>query len=71
MEDRIIAEIALYARLLGRHDPNTVQTVLRGIDDALQHPDFVEGDLVAVSLADPTRIDAAMPLEQMPILGVA
>lgn len=71
MEDRIIAEIALYARLLGRHDPNTVQTVLRGVDDALQHPDFVEGDLVAVSLADPAQIDAAMPLEQMPVLGVA
>lgn len=71
MEDRIIAEIALYARLLGRHDPNTVQMVLRGIDDALQHPDFVEGDLVAVSLGDPARIDFSMPLEQMPVLGVA
>ncbi len=71
MEDRIIAEIALYARLLGRHDPNTVQAVLSGVDDALQHPDFVEGDLVAVPLGDPFHIDAAMPLEQMPILGVA
>lgn len=71
MEDRIIAEIALYARLLGRHDPNTIQTVLRGIDDAMKHPDFVEGDLVAVALGDPARIDASMPLDQMPILGVA
>jgi hypothetical protein len=71
IEDRVIAEIALYARLLGRHDPNTVQTVLRGIGDALQHPDFVEGDLVAVALGDPAQIDASMPLDQMPILGVA
>lgn len=71
MEDRLIAEIALYARLLGRHDPNTVQTVLRGIDDALNHPDFAEGDLVAVPLGDPSKIDATMPLENMPILGVA
>ncbi len=71
MEDRLIAEIALYARLLGRHDPNTVQTVLRGIDDALSHPDFVEGDLVAVPLGDPSKIDVTMPLEHMPVLGVA
>jgi len=71
LEDRIIAEIALYARLLGRHDPNTVHAVLAGVDDALRHPDFAEGDLVAVSLGDPARIDGSMPLEQMPILGVA
>lgn len=71
IEDRIIAEIALYARLLGRHDPGTVQTVLRGVDDALNHPDFVEGDLVAVTLADPSRIDLSLPLEQMPTMGVA
>lgn len=71
VEDRVIAEIALYARLLGRHDPNTVQTVLRGVGDALNHPDFAEGDLVAVCLGDPSKIDAARPLEEMPILGVA
>ena len=71
MEDRIIAEIALYARLLGRHDPNTVQAVLHGVEDALRHPGFVEGDLVAVPLGAPARIDASLPLDQMPILGVA
>lgn len=71
MEDRIIAEIALYARLLGRHDPSTVQAVLRGIDDALNHPDFAGGDLVAVALADPSRIDLSLPLEQMPTVGIA
>jgi hypothetical protein len=70
-EDRVIAEIALYARLLGRHDPNTVQAVLVGVDDALQHPDFVEGDLVAVAIGDPSKIAANLPLEHMPILGVA
>ncbi|HEV2675580.1 MAG TPA: hypothetical protein VGV37_13635 [Aliidongia sp.] len=71
MEDRIIAEIALYARLLGRHDPNTVQIVLRGIDEALSHPDFATGDLVAVALVDPSPLDLSLPLDRMPTLGVA
>jgi len=70
-EDRAITEIALYARLLGRHDANTVQAVLRGIDDALTHPDFAEGDLVAISLADPFRVDLSQSLETMPTLGIA
>ncbi|GGF25872.1 hypothetical protein GCM10011611_34900 [Aliidongia dinghuensis] len=71
VEDRIVAEIALYARLLGRHDPNTVQMVLQGVDDAVNHPDFAEGDLVAVTITDPFRLDLTLPLDQLPTLGVA
>jgi len=71
MEDRVITEVALYARLLGRHDPNAIETVLRGIDDALQQPDFSEGDLVSIPLGEPMRIDLTMPLKDMPILGIA
>ncbi len=71
IEDRVVAEIALYARLLGRHDANTVESTLRGVDDALNHPEFVEGDLVAVVLPDRFRLDLSLPLEQLPTLGVA
>ncbi len=71
MEDRIVAEIALYARLLGRHDAHTVELTLRGVDEALNHPDFVEGDLVAVMLPDRHCLDLSLPLDQLPTLGVA
>jgi hypothetical protein len=71
LEDRVVAEIALYARLLGRHDPNTVLNALRGVDDALNHPDFTEGDLIAVLPIDAGPIDPTMPLDGMPILGIA
>lgn len=52
---RVIVELALISRLLGRYGTNTVHLALAAVADALGDPDWRCGDLVAVRLHDALR----------------
>lgn len=63
LEDRLVAELALIARLLGQHDVNTIHLTLLAVGRALAEPGYRAGDRVDVSLHETTRLvtrDAAL-----------
>lgn len=55
LEDRLVAELALIARLLGQHDANTIHVTLMAAGQALAEPGYRAGDRVDVSLHETTR----------------
>jgi hypothetical protein len=59
LQDRLVLELALFSRLLGQHDANTVHLTLMTVADALGEEDFHPGDAVMVPLGE-----TAVPLDR-------
>ncbi len=53
---RVVAELAVVARVLGRYDPRSIHLVLTAASQAGDDPTWQSGDLVPVSLCDGVRI---------------
>ena len=50
MQDRLVIELALLARLLGQHDANAIHLTLATVSEALAGPDYCAGQTVRVPL---------------------
>lgn len=55
VQDRLVAELALVARLLGQHDANTIHFMLMAVRNVLSHGGYRAGDRVDVPLYEMTR----------------
>lgn len=72
MQDRLITELVVMARLLGRYDALTIHMATLATDRALGSDDFVPGELVSVPVGDVfAPIGREMDLEQLVPLGFA
>jgi hypothetical protein len=52
LQDRLVAELALFAQLLGQHDANAIHLTLMAVVDALNSEDYRPGRLLHVPLGD-------------------
>jgi len=55
-QDRLITELALVSRLLGRSDANTIHLALGAVERAVKMPAFRGGALVLVPQRDTTPL---------------
>lgn len=72
VQDRLVTELAVVARLLGQHDANTIHVTLMTVSETLSDPDYQPGEVVLVPLRDtmqPLTRDAR--LEALTPRGVA
>ena len=72
VQDRLVTELAVVARLLGQHDANTIHMTLMSVSDCLADPDYQPGEVVQVPLREavmPVSRDAR--LEALTPRGVA
>ncbi len=70
LQDRLVAELTLFTRLLGRHDANTINIVVQSVGDAAGMSAFRSGDVIAIPLRfDPDEVLG--PLEEMAPRGTA
>lgn len=68
VQDRLVTELAVVARLLGQHDANAIHMTLMTVGDCLADPDYQAGELVHVPLRETVqplsrdvRLEALMP----------
>jgi hypothetical protein len=72
IRNRLITELAVVARLLGRHDPETIGIALMAVTRALADPAYHAGDAVGVPLRAVAPAAAAeMDLATEPSQGTA
>lgn len=71
LQDRVVSELALYTRLLGQHDVNTILLVVGAVGEAIADPDFTAGTIVTVALRDPAPFDRTADLSTIQTRGVA
>ncbi|HZB89915.1 MAG TPA: hypothetical protein VE397_00640 [Stellaceae bacterium] len=72
VQDRLVAELAVVARLLGEHDANTIHMTLMTIGESLAHPDYQPGELVEVPLRQAVQpLSRDVRLEAVTPRGVA
>lgn len=71
VQDRVVAELTLYTRLLGVHDAHTILLVLGAVAAALADPEYRPGQLLLVSLRDPLPAPRTADLAALPTQGVA
>jgi hypothetical protein len=71
LQDRLVAELTLYTRLLKRHDVNTINIALYRVTEATALHDFKPGELVAVPLRESHQIGRADRLEDLMVRGTA
>jgi hypothetical protein len=57
IQDRLVTELALFARLLGQYDANTIHLALMAVTEALAEKDYRLGQRIEVPLEE-----AALPL---------
>jgi len=55
IQDRLVTELAVVARLLGQHDANTIHMTLMTVSETLADPAYRPGRMVAVPLHDVVR----------------
>lgn len=55
IQDRLVTELAVVARLLGQHDANTIHMTLMTVGETVADPDYRPGDLVVVPVHDVVR----------------
>ncbi|GEM_PF-2427218 len=60
VRDRLITELALVTRFLGRHDPNTITIAIMAVNRALADPQYTRGAVVRVPLRE---VAASAPIE--------
>jgi hypothetical protein len=71
LQDRLVAELTLFTRLLGQQDANTINIVIQSVGDAISVPDFRDGDIVSVPLRDPAPSTLSISLQDMTPRGTA
>jgi hypothetical protein len=54
-QERLVAELAIVAQLLGRFDAHAIHVALAAVAQAIADPDFTAGDIVNVELPDTGR----------------
>lgn len=72
VQDRLVTELAVVARLLGQHDANTIHVTLMAVSDNLADPGYRPGEVILVPLretAQPLTRDSR--LEALTPRGVA
>jgi hypothetical protein len=55
IQDRLVTELALIARLLGQHDANTIHITLMAVNRAMIEASYRPGDSIAVPLREAMR----------------
>ncbi len=55
IQDRLVTELAVVARLLGQHDANTIHVTLMTVSRSLAEPGYQPGEVITVPLRDTVR----------------
>jgi hypothetical protein len=72
VQDRLVTELAVVARLLGHHDANSIHFTLMTVSRSLADPDYQPGDVVPVPLQEIVRpLNREVRLEGLAPRGVA
>jgi hypothetical protein len=72
IQDRLVTELAVVARLLGQHDANTIHMTLMTVSDSLADPDYRAGELILVPLRETVQpLSRDVRLEALTMRGVA
>ena len=72
IQDRLVTELAVVARLLGQHDANTIHVTLMTVGSTLADPDYHPGELVIVPLRETVQpLNRGVRLEELTPRGVA
>jgi hypothetical protein len=72
IHERLVAELAVVARLLGQHDANTIHLTLMAVRGSLADPDYQPGELVTLPLhAMVQPVSRSAHLESLVPRGVA
>jgi hypothetical protein len=72
IQERLVTELAVVARLLGQHDANTIHMTLMTVSDTLADPDYQAGELVLVPLRETVQpLSRDVRLEALTPRGVA
>jgi hypothetical protein len=70
-QDRLVTELALVSRLLGRSDANTIHLTLGAVERAIKRPGFLRGALVLVPPRDTTPLGRTADLALLEPRGCA
>lgn len=72
IQDRLVTELAVVARLLGQHDANTIHMTLMSVNQSLADPDYRAGELILVPLRETVRpLSRDVRLEALTVRGFA
>jgi hypothetical protein len=72
IQDRLVTELAVVARLLGQHDANTIHFTLMTVMHSLGDPDYRPGEVVFVPLRETVMpLSREVRLEALQPRGVA
>jgi hypothetical protein len=72
IQDRLVTELAVVARLLGQHDANTIHVTLMTVGSTLADPDYHPGEVVIVPLRETVQpLSRQVRLEELMPRGVA
>jgi hypothetical protein len=71
LQDRAVAELTLYTRLLERADLHTILQTVGAATDAVAAPGFRAGYLVHVVLSAPAPVDRDIDLRTVAVRGMA
>jgi hypothetical protein len=71
LQDRLVAELTLYTRLLGRHDANTIHLVMQCVAKAVSSAAYQPGDPVTVPLRETAPFTRTSPLDDVMARGTA
>ena len=72
IQDRLVTELAVVARLLGQHDANTIHLTLLTVSRMLTDPEYHPGELVSVPVREAVQpLSREVRLEVLTPRGVA
>ena len=72
VQDRLVTELAVVARLLGQHDANTIHMTLMTVGHTLADPDYQPGEVIRVPLYETVQpLTRNSRLEALTPRGVA
>jgi hypothetical protein len=72
VQDRLVTELAVVARLLGQHDANTIHMTLMTVGHTLADPDYQPGEVIHVPLYETVQpLSRNSRLEALTPRGVA
>jgi hypothetical protein len=71
LQDRLVAELTLYTRLLKRHDVNTINLALFQVTEATALTSYRPGEMLAVPLRETRTLTRTDRLEELSVRGTA
>jgi hypothetical protein len=72
VQDRLVTELAVVARLLGQHDANAIHMTLMTVSDNLADPDYQPGEVIQLPLRETVQpLSRDVRLEALTPRGVA